>query len=147
MVEIELLPLRATSLFSKVTSLAGEGYQIYLGGGGWRPPPLQILRPTPSAHLKQRWPPVTQRARSRRSYAKIRDCEQSNYISKILGGSELWQSQSRCPLGSHRKKRVTRMELKWYIKHEKWGVFYPTEKWVRGTWIWDETFFQFFFYY
>ena len=33
MVEIELLPLRATSLFSKVTSLAGEGYQIYLGGG------------------------------------------------------------------------------------------------------------------
>ena len=122
MVEIELLPLRATSLFSKVTSLAGEGYQIYLGGGGggggWgrgggggggggggRPPPLQILRPTPSVHLKQRWPPVTQRARSRRSYAKIRDCEQSNYISKILGGSEWWQSQSRCPLGSHRKEK------------------------------------------
>ena len=33
MVEMELLPLQATSLFSKVTSLAGEGYQIYLGGG------------------------------------------------------------------------------------------------------------------
>ena len=30
MVEMELLPLQATSLFSKVTSLAGEGYQIYL---------------------------------------------------------------------------------------------------------------------
>ena len=37
MVEIELLPLRAASLFSKVPSLAGEGYHIYLGGwgGGW----------------------------------------------------------------------------------------------------------------
>ena len=32
MVEIELLPLRATSLFSKVPSQAGDGYQIYLGG-------------------------------------------------------------------------------------------------------------------
>lgn len=43
------------------------------------------------------------------------------------------------------KKRVTRMEFKLYVKHEKSGVCYPTEKWVRGTWIWDETFFQFFF--
>ena len=34
MVEIELLPLRAASLFSKVPSLAGEGYHIYLGGWG-----------------------------------------------------------------------------------------------------------------
>ena len=34
MVEIQLLPLQATSLFSKVPSLAREGFQIYLGGWG-----------------------------------------------------------------------------------------------------------------
>ena len=32
--EIELLPLRAACLFSKVPSLAGEGYQISLRGWG-----------------------------------------------------------------------------------------------------------------
>ena len=34
MVEIQLLPLQATSLFSNVPSLAREGFQIYLGGWG-----------------------------------------------------------------------------------------------------------------
>ena len=34
MVEIELLPLRTASLFSKVPIQAGEGYQIDLGGWG-----------------------------------------------------------------------------------------------------------------
>ena len=107
----------------------------------------KILRPAPSVHLKQRWPPVTQSARSRRSYGKIRDCEQSNYISEILGGPNSGNLKEDAPRMSKRKKGVTRKELKLYVKHEKWGVFYPTKKWVRGTWIWDETFFQFFFYY
>ena len=46
MVEMELLSLQATSLFSKVTSLAGEGYQIYLGGGGVEAPTVT----NPEAH-------------------------------------------------------------------------------------------------
>ena len=34
MVEIQLLPLQAASLFPKVPSLAREGFQIYLGTWG-----------------------------------------------------------------------------------------------------------------
>ena len=63
MVEIELLPLRATSLFSKVPSQAGDGYQICLkgGSGGLHPSPLQILYPPPPpprSTLETKMPPV-----------------------------------------------------------------------------------------
>ena len=54
----------------------GRISNLLTGGGGWKPTPLQILRPAFSLHLKQTWPPLTQSARSRRSYGKIRDCEQ-----------------------------------------------------------------------
>ena len=88
------------------------------GVGGWTPK-LKILRPAPSVHLKQRWPPVTQSARSRRSYGKIRDCEQSNYISEILGGPKSGNLKEDAPRMSKKKKGVTRKELKLYVKHEK----------------------------
>ena len=60
-----------------------------------------------------------QSARSRRSYGKIRDCKQSNYISKILGGPNGGNLKADAPLDVIEKKRVTRMEFKLYVKHEK----------------------------
>ena len=71
---------------------------------------------------------ATQSALSRQSYGKIGDCEQSNYITKILGGPNGGNLKADAPKDVKEKKRVARMELKWYVKHEKWGVFYPTEK-------------------
>ena len=43
-------------------------------------------------------------------------------------GSEWWQSQSRCPLGYQRKEKGDSHGIKVNVEHEKWGVFYPTEK-------------------
>ena len=69
-------------------------YQIYLGERGdglhvARLPPSTAINPR--AHrsvlfsLIQRWPPLTESARSRRSYGKIKDCEQSKLVKSIAG--------------------------------------------------------------
>ena len=66
-------------------------YQIYLGvrGDGLaRLPPSTAINPRahPSVLLKQRWPPLTESARfRRRSYGKIKDCEQSKLVKSIAG--------------------------------------------------------------
>ena len=98
-VEIELLPLRATSLFSKVPSQAGDGYQICLkgGSGGLHPSPLKILYPPPPQYTWNKDATSRQSARSRRYYGKIRGCKQSNYINKILGGPNGGNLQEDAP--------------------------------------------------
>ena len=65
-------------------------YQIYLGvrGDGLaRLPPSTAINPRahPSVLLIQRWPPLTESARSRRSYGKIKDWEQSKLVKSIAG--------------------------------------------------------------
>ena len=65
-------------------------YQIYLGERGdglARLPPSTAINPRahPSVLLIQRWPPLTESARSRRSYGKIKDCEQSKLVKSIAG--------------------------------------------------------------
>ena len=87
-----------------------------LRGGEWGAPSPTATNPNPPpppSTFETKMATSRQSARSRRSYGKIRDCKQSNYISNILGGSEWWQSDVK------EKKGVTRMELKLYAKHEK----------------------------
>ena len=50
-------------------------------------PPTSIIKPRRlplSVHMKPRWPTVTQSLRSRRSYEKIGDCEQSCKKLKLV---------------------------------------------------------------
>ena len=69
--------LTATAiLIFKCTEGAGVGdySSRWRGGGRWRE---NRPRPLSSFDTHARWQPVTQSARSRRSYGKIEDCEQS----------------------------------------------------------------------
>ena len=70
-------------------------FQMYRGGGSWGLQPQGVggsfdthvsrflpnrPRPLSSFDTHARWQPVTQSARSRRSYGKIEDCEQSKIL-------------------------------------------------------------------
>ena len=43
-------------------------------------------------------------------------------------GPNVGNLKADAPYDIKEQKRVTRMEFKLHVKHEKWGVFYPTEK-------------------
>ena len=66
-------------LIFKCTKGAGVG--DYSSGRGWSGGALAssqtVPRPLSSFDTHARWQPVTQSARSRRSYGEIEDCEQS----------------------------------------------------------------------
>ena len=72
------------SRFSNVARGQASGI-IALGGGGREKQNFRFLpnrpRPLSSFDTHARWQPVTQSARSRRSYGKIEDCEQSRSSS------------------------------------------------------------------
>ena len=79
--EIENFALRAAFLVSCMYVPRGwESCFIVVGGGGRGE--KTVLLPLSRFDTHPRWPPVTQSLRSRRSYGKIGDCDQSNSISQ-----------------------------------------------------------------
>ena len=84
--DIQRLTATAILIFKCPEGADAGDYSSRWGGGGWgrrgassqtAPPPLS------SFDTHARWQPVTQSARSRRSYRKIEDCEQSSNLSDM----------------------------------------------------------------
>ena len=63
----------------------------YLEGAGVGDYSSNSPRPLSSFDTHARWQPVTQGARSRRSYGKIEDCQQSNFSKALFEGLIFWR--------------------------------------------------------
>ena len=63
----------------------------YLEGAGVGDYSSNRPRPLSSFDTHARWQPVTQGARSRRSYGKIEDCQQSNFSKALFEGLIFWR--------------------------------------------------------
>ena len=98
--EIEKFALQAAFLVSCMYVPRGwESCFIVVGGGGGGE--KTVLLPLSRFDTHPRWPPVTQSLRSRRSYGKIGDCDQSNSISqkkqRYIYSLHFLQLTSACP--------------------------------------------------
>ena len=121
---LDILRLTVTGiLIFKCTEGAGVGDYNSVGGGAlfFSLPPIRP-RPLSSFDTHVRWQPVTQSARSRWSYGKREDCEQSMFCTHEVHFHFIHMQRQRRPR--------TRRDKKFLSERKKSHIWYFVQEWI-----------------